>query len=59
MPISPHYTKLIDLIERREAKIGIVGLGYVGLPLIKAFIEAGFSTLGYDVDEALEHQSDW
>ena len=50
MPISPHYTKLIDLIERREAKIGIVGLGYVGLPLIKAFIEAGFSTVGYDVD---------
>lgn len=50
MPHSPHYSKLIDLIERREAKIGIIGLGYVGLPLIKAFIEAGFSTLGYDVD---------
>ena len=50
MPNSPHYSKLIDLIERREAKIGIIGLGYVGLPLIKAFIEAGFSTLGYDVD---------
>jgi UDP-N-acetyl-D-glucosamine dehydrogenase len=50
MPTSTHYAKLVDLIERRDAKIGIVGLGYVGLPLIKAFIEAGFSTLGYDVD---------
>ena len=50
MPNSLNHSKLIDLIQRREAKIGIIGLGYVGLPLIKAFIEAGFSTLGYDVD---------
>lgn len=38
-------------IAGRTAKIGVVGLGYVGLPLLHAFIEAGFSTIGYDVDE--------
>ena len=38
-------------ISQRTAKIGVVGLGYVGLPLLHAFIEAGFSTIGYDVDE--------
>lgn len=30
----------------------MVGLGYVGLPLIKAFVDAGFKTLGFDVDES-------
>ena len=32
--------------------MGVIGLGYVGLPLIQAFIKAGFSTIGYDVDQA-------
>jgi UDP-N-acetyl-D-glucosamine dehydrogenase len=31
--------------------VGIIGLGYVGLPLVRAFVEAGFSTLGFDVDQ--------
>lgn len=38
-------------ISARTATIGVVGLGYVGLPLLHAFIEAGFSTIGYDVDQ--------
>jgi len=42
---------LRDKIKNREAVIGIVGLGYVGLPLIKAFIESGFTSLGYDIDQ--------
>ncbi len=37
-------------IQQKTATIGIVGLGYVGLPLIQAFTEAGYSTLGFDVD---------
>jgi len=37
-------------IEARTAKLAIVGLGSVGLPLAKAFVEAGFDVLGYDVD---------
>jgi UDP-N-acetyl-D-glucosamine dehydrogenase len=39
-------------IDDRSAKIGIIGLGYVGLPLIRAFIAAGYRTLGYDVDQS-------
>ncbi len=44
---------LIELAERiriKEARVAVVGLGYVGLPLLVAAAEAGFHTLGYDVD---------
>ena len=37
-------------IRQKTAKIGVIGLGYVGLPLIRTFIAAGFRTLGFDVD---------
>ena len=37
-------------LENKTATIGIVGLGYVGLPLIQAFVNAGFRTIGFDVD---------
>ena len=37
-------------IHEKTAKIGIIGLGYVGLPLVQAFIRAGFRTLGFDID---------
>ncbi len=43
--------KLASLIANKKAKIGVIGLGYVGLPLIRAFIKAGFKTIGYDVDQ--------
>ena len=42
--------ELIARIESRSAGIGIIGLGYVGLPLLRAFHEAGFPVLGFDVD---------
>ena len=35
----------------QTARVGVVGLGYVGLPLLRAFIRAGFSAIGFDVDE--------
>jgi len=41
---------LSELIASRKAVVGVVGLGYVGLPLIHAFVESGFQTIGYDVD---------
>lgn len=41
---------MLDRIRRREAKVGVVGLGYVGLPLGMAFAEAGFPVTGLDVD---------
>lgn len=37
-------------IDNKQALIGVIGLGYVGLPLIKAFVDAGFRTMGFDVD---------
>lgn len=37
-------------IDDKSAQIGVIGLGYVGLPLIQAFIRAGFRTLGFDID---------
>jgi UDP-N-acetyl-D-glucosamine dehydrogenase len=40
---------LEDRIETRQAKIGIVGLGYVGLPLAMEFVRAGFEVHGIDV----------
>ncbi len=41
----------LNKIEQRSARIGIVGLGYVGLPLALTFGERGFSVLGFDVDQ--------
>ena len=38
-------------IENRKAKVGIIGLGYVGLPLSLLFSEAGFPVTGFDIDE--------
>ncbi|HEX2693104.1 MAG TPA: nucleotide sugar dehydrogenase [Gemmatimonadaceae bacterium] len=43
--------QLIAKIENRSACIGIVGLGYVGLPLALEFAKAGFKVIGYDVSE--------
>ncbi len=42
--------ELEERIERREAEIGLVGLGYVGLPLALAFARAGFRVIGVDID---------
>ena len=41
---------LIDKIRRHEARCGIIGLGYVGLPLALEFARAGFRVTGIDVD---------
>ena len=42
---------LLDKIQNRQAKVGIVGLGYVGLPLAIEFVKAGFSVTGLDIDQ--------
>jgi UDP-N-acetyl-D-glucosamine dehydrogenase len=41
---------LLAKIEGREARVGIIGLGYVGLPLARAFADAGYRVLGFDTD---------
>lgn len=43
--------QLLDRLNKRTAKVGIVGLGYVGLPLAVEFAEAGFSVIGLDVSK--------
>ena len=42
---------LIDKIDNKSAKIGVIGLGYVGLPLAIEFTNAGYETLGIDIDD--------
>lgn len=42
---------LIQKIEERNAQVGIIGLGYVGLPLVIEFCKAGFHVTGFDVDD--------
>ncbi len=37
-------------IKNHQAKIGVMGLGYVGLPLVKAFLKKGFPVTGFDID---------
>ena len=43
---------LLQKIASKQAVIGIVGLGYVGLPLMLRFSEVGFKVLGFDIDTA-------
>ncbi len=46
------YEELLLAIEERTARVGIIGLGYVGLPLAHAFSRGGFPVIGFDIDAA-------
>jgi UDP-N-acetyl-D-glucosamine dehydrogenase len=50
MPIN-HKEALLSKLENKQAIIGVVGLGYVGLPLVLRFIEVGYRVLGLDIDQ--------
>ena len=41
---------LIQKIRSKKAVIGVIGLGYVGLPVVIRFAEEGFKVLGFDID---------
>ena len=43
--------KLIEKLNDKSAKISILGLGYVGLPLMLRYIEVGFNVIGIDIDQ--------
>src|SRR5882757_5503899 len=43
---------LLSRIADKSAVVGVIGLGYVGLPLLATFHRAGFATIGFDVDPA-------
>jgi len=47
--------KLIDQIEQGAARVGVIGLGYVGLPLVRELTAASFRVIGFDIDP--EHVS--
>ncbi|MEX0777894.1 MAG: nucleotide sugar dehydrogenase [Phycisphaeraceae bacterium] len=44
--------QLKNKIEQKQAVVGVIGLGYVGLPLLRTFWDAGFTVLGFDIDPA-------
>ena len=46
------HARLAELIRTKQAVIGVIGLGYVGLPLIRAFTAVGFRCMGFDVDQS-------
>jgi UDP-N-acetyl-D-glucosamine dehydrogenase len=48
--MCPAATALVERIRARRARVGVVGLGYVGLPLAVEFARQGFSTTGIDLD---------
>src|SRR5437868_11048216 len=45
-------TQTLERIRARQARVGVIGLGYVGLPLVVEFARAGFAVTGFDVDAA-------
>src|SRR5574341_1034219 len=47
---SPLAKALAARFRSRDATVGVIGLGYVGLPLVCRFSEAGFRTIGFDID---------
>ena len=51
MVIDATAKLLEEKIKSRSARVGVVGLGYVGLPLAVEFAKAGFSVTGIDVNE--------
>ena len=42
---------LVTKIKERKARIGVIGLGYVGLPLLIEFGKSGFPVTGLDIDK--------
>ena len=54
IPQADEFNCLEELktrISTKQAKIGVIGLGYVGLPLVVTFAQKEFPVLGFDVDE--------
>ena len=50
-PAGSLHALLLDRIRSKKANVGVIGLGYVGLPLALEFARHGFSVTGFDVDE--------
>jgi UDP-N-acetyl-D-glucosamine dehydrogenase len=48
---TAHFDSLYKKLDDRTARIGVIGLGYVGLPLVLLFSEQNFRVTGFDIDE--------
>jgi len=52
-PVAPvSIDALVARFRAHQARVAVIGLGYVGLPLIRAITERGFGALGFDIDPA-------
>ena len=45
-------TELLAKLENKSFVVGVIGLGYVGLPLLHCFVEKGFRSIGFDIDKS-------
>ncbi|NBO17691.1 MAG: nucleotide sugar dehydrogenase, partial [Proteobacteria bacterium] len=50
--MNAHAQRLLSHIAKRQARVAIIGMGYVGFPLAQAVHRKGFSVIAYDIDEA-------
>ncbi len=50
--ISQVAAEAQERIKNRTARVGVIGLGYVGLPLVETFTAQGFPVIGFDVDQS-------
>jgi UDP-N-acetyl-D-glucosamine dehydrogenase len=50
-PKSQAGKKLLDALVQKSARVGVIGLGYVGLPLANLFHQKGFRVVGFDIDQ--------
>jgi UDP-N-acetyl-D-glucosamine dehydrogenase len=48
---TTHFSELKSKIEQRQARVAVIGLGYVGLPLALLYSEQNFPVTGFDIDE--------
>jgi len=51
LQVTDTHSKLITRLNQKTATIGIIGLGYVGLPLMLRYCEVGYNVIGFDVDQ--------
>ncbi|GMU90934.1 MAG: nucleotide sugar dehydrogenase [Chlorobiota bacterium] len=50
--MTDYRTTLLSKIEKKQHIVGIIGLGYVGLPLALEFVSKGIKTIGFDIDDS-------
>jgi UDP-N-acetyl-D-glucosamine dehydrogenase len=50
--VTDKHSELLTRLKQKSAKIGIIGLGYVGLPLMLRYCEVGYNVIGFDVDQS-------